>query len=64
MLEHLSWLPPETVTPAGTHGKSIDARGADWSGLSLGSLDLSSANLCRADLEALIFICVNLIVLI
>ncbi len=37
--------------PDNTSTKTVDARGADWRGLQIGSRDLSQAKLCRTDLR-------------
>lgn len=50
-LDLATWTPPEQAQPAPTHSGSVDGRGADWRGLSLGDLNLQGANLCRADLR-------------
>ena len=50
-LQLAHWLPPERTRPETLSGPLKDARGADWSGLVLGSIDLSGALLCRVDLR-------------
>ena len=46
-----TWLPPEQFRPNAELLGPVDARGADWRGLSLGELDLTGSNLCRVDLR-------------
>lgn len=45
------WIPSEQVRPKDLQGPVKDARGADWRGLVLGSIDLGGALLCRVDLR-------------
>ena len=45
------WSAPELCVPKRDSTTPVDARGADWRGLSIGALDLQNGNLCRADLR-------------
>ena len=46
------WSAPEALLPSQiSEAAPIDARGANWSGQVLGSLDLRQAKLCRVDLR-------------
>ena len=45
------WTAPEDCLPRTSPAGPIDARGADWSGQDLGTLDLRESKLCRCDLR-------------
>lgn len=45
-----SWYPPEQIKPDLGLAGPVDARGANWRGLTIPNLDLQGAQLCRADL--------------
>ena len=45
------WTAPEHRLPEHSGVTPMDARGANWSGLNLGELDLRGAQLCRCDLR-------------
>ena len=46
------WSPPEDARTGDRHQKSLDARGANWSGQDLGDADLRDAQLCRCDIRS------------
>ena len=46
-----TWQPPELAQPQAGLGTPVDARGADWRGMTLSDVDLRGANLCRSDLR-------------
>ena len=46
-----TWQPPELAQPQAGLGTPVDARGADWRGMTLSDVDLRGANLCRTDLR-------------
>ena len=46
-----TWQPPELTQPQGALSTPVDARGADWRGMSLSDVDLRGAHLCRSDLR-------------
>ena len=50
-LQLSNWIPSEQVRPESLTGPAKDARGADWRGLVIGSIDLCGALLCRVDLR-------------
>ena len=45
------WTAPERLLPNSSPLVPVDARGADWSEMDLGELDLRGAKLCRCDLR-------------
>ena len=46
-----TWQTPEQTLASGSIDGAIDARGADWRGVTVEKVDLRGANLCRADLR-------------
>ena len=46
-----TWQPPEQTLASGSLDSPVDARGADWRGVTVEKGDLRGANLCRADLR-------------
>ena len=46
-----TWQPPEQTLASGSLDGAVDARGADWRGVTVEKGDLRGANLCRADLR-------------
>ena len=44
-----TWQPPEQTLASGSLDGAVDARGADWRGVTVEKGDLRGANLCRAD---------------
>ena len=50
-LDLTNWHPPELTSPTSELAGPVDARGANWRGLTIPNLDLRGAQLCRADLR-------------